>query len=293
MRKFFLFLQMLAASLFLAAEEGELPVNFHVVSTELKISRSGQPTAAQFRELARRGDKSVLNLRHFHSDARKLLNSGLTEYRLRLNAGSVSEKDLRNALEIVQCAPKPILIHCWHGSNRTGVVVAAGRIVFENWTLEQALAEMVEPRYGHHAGIYGNLPELLRKVDWQAMRDYLNRRAKLLDEFQPEEVLQVEFSDDGLLLAGRVATTPEEVRSAAIVRESKPRLILAICRKPVDPEMARPLLQTLLDRPEFTGVPAAVAAPVSRPAPGDELLSSRFGLRGCRVEPFPPASKRD
>ena len=89
------------------------------------------------------------------------------------------------------------------------------------------------------------------------------------------------------------ATTPEEVRSAAIVRESKPRLILAICRKPVDPEMARPLLQTLLDRPEFTGVPAAVAAPVSRPAPGDELLSSRFGLRGCRVEPFPPASKRD
>ena len=143
--------------------------------------------------------------------------------------------------------------------------------------------------------LYGEkmLPELLRKVDWQAMRDYLNRRAKLLDEFQPEEVLQVEFSDDGLLLAGRVATTPEEVRSAAIVRESKPRLILAICRKPVDPEMARPLLQTLLDRPEFTGVPAAVAAPVSRPAPGDELLSSRFGLRGCRVEPFPPASKRD
>ena len=54
MRKFFLFLQMLAASLFLAAEEGELPVNFHVVSNELKISRSGQPTAAQFRELARR-----------------------------------------------------------------------------------------------------------------------------------------------------------------------------------------------------------------------------------------------
>ena len=49
----------------------------------------------------------------------------------------------------------------------------------------------------------------------------------------------------------------------------------------------------LPDRPEFTGVPAAVAAPVSRPAPGDELLSSRFGLRGCRVEPFPPASKRD
>lgn len=109
MRKFFLFLQMLAASLFLAAEEGELPVNFHVVSTELKISRSGQPTAAQFRELARRGYKSVLNLRHFHSDARKLLNSGLTEYRLRLNAGSVSEKDLRNALEIVQCAPTPLL----------------------------------------------------------------------------------------------------------------------------------------------------------------------------------------
>ncbi len=35
-----------------------------------------------------------------------------------------------------------IFIHCHHGADRTGVMVAAFRIAMQNWTPQQALAEM-------------------------------------------------------------------------------------------------------------------------------------------------------
>jgi len=35
-----------------------------------------------------------------------------------------------------------IFVHCWLGSDRTGVFIAAYRIAFEGWTPEQALREM-------------------------------------------------------------------------------------------------------------------------------------------------------
>ncbi len=288
MRKFFLFLQMLVASVFLAADEGELPVNFHVVSKEPGIARSGQPTAAQFRNLVGRGYRSVLNLRNFHSDFRKLVNIDLREFRLKLNAGSVTEGDLRDALEIIQSAPKPILIHCWHGSDRTGAVVASCRIVFENWTVERALAEMLEPRYGHHADIYDNLPKLLRAVDWEKMRETLHLRAVLAAEYRPEEVFRVELSGDGLILAGKTVSAPEAVRSANLGCMLKPRLVLAVCREASGPESFRGLLDELLRRPEFSGVPAAVAVPADRLTRGEELLAEHFGLSGRRIERIIP-----
>ena len=67
-------------------------------------------------------------------------------------------------------APKPILIHCRHGSDRTGAIVAACRIVFENWPEEQAVAELKDPKFGHHTTLYKNIPQLIRKTDWEKIR---------------------------------------------------------------------------------------------------------------------------
>lgn len=91
----------------------------------------------------------------------------LEECAVPCNAGSMTEEHVYNALRIIRDKPKPLLIHCWHGSDRTGTVVAAFRIVFNGQEVETAIAEMREEKYGHHADIYGNLPELLRAVDWE------------------------------------------------------------------------------------------------------------------------------
>ena len=145
------------------------PKNFHKVSED--IYRSGQPSADEFAFLAASdGIRSVLNLRDYHDDADEVGTLDIVRYDIPLSAGSISENDLVRILQTVKRAPKPILIHCLHGSDRTGAAVAACRIVFEGWTVEQAVSELMEPEYGHHRLLYKNIPELLRKADWDRIK---------------------------------------------------------------------------------------------------------------------------
>ncbi|MEG1980762.1 MAG: hypothetical protein RR060_08525, partial [Victivallaceae bacterium] len=116
------------------------------------------------------GFKSVLNLRNNNSDAKLIGENKLREFRLRTNAGSLTEAELVSALMILKNAPKPIVVHCWHGADRTGSVIAAGRIVFDNWSVEAAIAEMRLSQYGYHEWAYGDLLKLLRSIDWERVR---------------------------------------------------------------------------------------------------------------------------
>jgi protein tyrosine/serine phosphatase len=43
-----------------------------------------------------------------------------------------------------------VLLHCYHGSDRTGASVAMYRIIFENWSIENAVQEMKYGSYGYH-----------------------------------------------------------------------------------------------------------------------------------------------
>ena len=45
----------------------------------------------------------------------------------------------------------PILIHCYPGADRTGMMVALYRMVYQNWEREEALNEMLNGGYGYHS----------------------------------------------------------------------------------------------------------------------------------------------
>ena len=154
-----------------AAERNDAhPKNFHKVSED--ICRSGQPSADEFAFLVTSGEiRSVLNLRDYHDDADEVGTLDIVRFDIPLSAGSITEDDLVRILQTVKRAPKPILIHCLHGSDRTGAAVAACRIVFDGWTVEQAVSELMEPEFGHHKTLYKNIPELLRKADWDRIRN--------------------------------------------------------------------------------------------------------------------------
>ena len=151
------------------------PKNFHKVCENLY--RSGQPDEDEFESLHTfNGIRSVLNLRENNSDQAEIAainkrwNNAITLYEIPLDTGSITEDDLYKILTVIRDAPKPLLIHCWHGSDRTGCSVAAYRIVFENWSVEDAISELMKPEYGHHKNIYTNIPELLRKADWKKIK---------------------------------------------------------------------------------------------------------------------------
>lgn len=142
--------------------------NFYQISPE--VFRSGQPDAKQMLELDQRGFRSVLNLRNFHTDNKEALGTTLDLYHVRMDAGLIGDKQIIAALTVLHNAPKPIVIHCWHGSDRTGAVVAMYRMVFENWSRQDAIDEMMQPEFGHHKYIYRSILTYLQTVDIESIR---------------------------------------------------------------------------------------------------------------------------
>ncbi|WP_157953052.1 dual specificity protein phosphatase family protein [Limnobaculum parvum] len=142
--------------------------NFYQVDKNLY--RSGQPGAEQMQELERRGVKSILNLRNFHTDNREAEGTSLKLYHIPMEAGRFTEQQVIQALKQLYHAPKPVLIHCWHGSDRTGLMVAMYRMVFLNWSKQEAIEELKKPEFGYHQWAYYNIIQYLEKVDVESIR---------------------------------------------------------------------------------------------------------------------------
>ena len=160
----------------------QFPWNFHKVNDDLY--RSGQPDADEFESLYTfNGIRSVLNLRESSRSRKNIdavnrkLKNAITLYEVPLDTNNMSEKDLYKILTVLRDAEKPVLIHCLLGSNRTGCAVAAYRIVLENRSVDDAVRELMAPRFGHHKIIYPNIAALLRKVDWSKLKTMVSDSA--------------------------------------------------------------------------------------------------------------------
>lgn len=141
--------------------------NFFKVSE--KIYRSAQPGAEGFKELEKLDLTNIINLRQFHSDNDEAKNCKVQLYRIKINAGDIKEKDIVSALKIIKNAKGKVLVHCWHGSDRTGVVIAMYRIVFQNWTKNEALNELLNGGFGYHS-IYENIPEFIKNANVEKIK---------------------------------------------------------------------------------------------------------------------------
>ncbi|GAK93748.1 protein tyrosine/serine phosphatase [Nonlabens ulvanivorans] len=107
------------------------------------------------------------------NDSTKARGTDLELIHLPLQTKKIKESDIIMALKAIVEAPKPLLIHCWHGSDRTGVVVAAYRMVCENWSTEKAIAEFRQKEYGYHERWYPHLIGILENLDTIAVKQEL------------------------------------------------------------------------------------------------------------------------
>lgn len=141
--------------------------NWYRVSADLY--RCAQPSAAGMRELAGFGIAAVVNLRDHHGDADAVAGTRLVSIAVPLGTTDLSYEQLVEAVAVLQAAPKPVAVHCWRGSDRTGAVVAAWRVVVDGWTPAAALDEMVAGGYGH-GWLFGNLRQLIGGLDAARLR---------------------------------------------------------------------------------------------------------------------------
>ena len=138
------------------------------VSAELL--RSDQPHAADLAALQTLGVKSLLSLRHDRVDDEIFARSGLVLIREAMRAQDVSVAQLVAALRKFRSAPKPVLVHCWRGSDRTGFFVAGYRIICQGWSREAALEELQRGGFGFHAFWYPNIVRCLAGLDVEEVR---------------------------------------------------------------------------------------------------------------------------
>ena len=137
--------------------------NFHRVSPTLY--RGAQPTAEGIKNLSQMGIKMVISLRQYHGDSGEIGDLPLKYKRLKFDAWDPDDEQVAEFLKLVSDPEnQPVFVHCLHGSDRTGMMCAAYRVVFDGWTKDQAIDEWTRGGFGFH-GMFKNLVKYFRELD--------------------------------------------------------------------------------------------------------------------------------
>jgi protein tyrosine/serine phosphatase len=137
--------------------------NLYRVSGELY--RGDQPNPQGMQNLKNLGLKTIINLRSFHSDRDEIGDTGLAYEHIYMKAWHPEEEDAVRFLKIVTDPRRaPVLVHCQHGADRTGTMIAVYRVAVQGWSKAEAIREMTEGGFGFHR-IWSNLPEWIQKLN--------------------------------------------------------------------------------------------------------------------------------
>jgi protein tyrosine phosphatase (PTP) superfamily phosphohydrolase (DUF442 family) len=135
----------------------DLSENFHTVVTG-QVYRSGQLSSASLAShVARRHIRSIINLRGanpgddwYEEECAKARQQGLSHYDLPLDSLTPpTGTDLRGLIALLDKCPKPLLIHCQSGIDRSGMVAAICILLYDDEGTPQAALSQLGWRFGH------------------------------------------------------------------------------------------------------------------------------------------------
>jgi len=118
------------------------------------LFRGGQPDAEGLEYLKRQGIKTVVNLRSSRSEKKEVEALGMAAVEIPLQGdifGSAppTEEQLKQFFDVVlDPARQGVFVHCAHGKDRTGTMLALYRMEVEGWTADEAIEEM--QAFGYH-----------------------------------------------------------------------------------------------------------------------------------------------
>jgi tyrosine-protein phosphatase SIW14 len=139
------------------------------------LYRAAQPTDSGFK-LAEQNLKiqTVINLRESQNDTALLQGTQILEQSVPMNALNITNAQVISALKLIKVgqAKGPVLVHCKHGADRTGVVIAMYRILYQGWTKQQAIDEMENGGFNFHS-IFFNIPAFVKNADIPAFKQAL------------------------------------------------------------------------------------------------------------------------
>ncbi|KKO66187.1 Dual specificity phosphatase, catalytic domain [Janthinobacterium sp. KBS0711] len=143
--------------------------NLHQVTPVLY--RSARLDSSDVAQLQALGVKTVISLRSFHSDTQVLEGSGIRAVRIPINTWAIRDKHVIDTMRSIRAAEQqgPVLLHCLHGADRTGMMAAMYRMLYQGWPREKAIDELKNGGYGYHA-VWKNIESYLKRVNVDEIR---------------------------------------------------------------------------------------------------------------------------
>jgi len=127
----------------------DLPGVYNFAQIAPGLYRGAQPTVEGFATLQSLGIRTVINLRAYHTDRLRARGLGFNYVHLFWRAWLPRDRQIAMFLQLARdSAHHPVFVHCLHGADRTGVAIAAYRVVVEGWAVADAAAEL--RAFGHH-----------------------------------------------------------------------------------------------------------------------------------------------
>ncbi len=133
-------------------ETKDLP-NFHQVHPYLY--RGGEPSPKGMKQLSEMGVKTLIDLRApteaAHNEKKLAKELGMTYINLTMTAEAPTKKQVDTLLKTVDEAREknePVLVHCAHGSDRTGCMIGIIRVTRDNWGFDDTYKEMRKYWFG-------------------------------------------------------------------------------------------------------------------------------------------------
>jgi len=154
--------------------------NFYKVTDNLY--RSGRPAIEGIKNLGTKRIKTIINLESVDviwekKEKNAAKEAGLNYLRIKENPLlHVEDEDVIRFLRIIRKDENgPFLVHCLHGADRTGAMIAMFRIVEQRWSKDKAIEEMKEGGYGFHTDFAAGIIRYIKKVDVEKIRKEAGR----------------------------------------------------------------------------------------------------------------------
>jgi len=142
--------------------------NFNLHKMDKNLYRSAMPDKKVVEKLKTLGISTTVN---FYQESNKnwLSEANLQEIHLPMRMRSFDDEDAIDALSSIRKAQQKgsVLIHCRHGQNRTGLVAALYRVIYQGWSKEEAMKEMRQG-FGNRSMKHGIA--YLQNVDIEALK---------------------------------------------------------------------------------------------------------------------------
>lgn len=165
--------------------------NFHVIEPQ-QAYRSAQLSNSAFESYVKKHHiRTIINLRGIEKNKPWWRNEHALTHKLNLHFVNIpllanrfpSPKQVKELLETFKLVPRPILIHCHHGRDRTGLAAALWVLEEMNLDKEMALTQLNYSPFGHMSWLFPGMRAFIEA--WANLRNKQKSLPEAIKAYNP------------------------------------------------------------------------------------------------------------